>query len=148
MKGMKGRSVLRMVSPRPPYTPTMWGNGTRNTSTKEVLWWSTFSQWSIFSFHSLVYTLWKFPDLLLSFTTWPPVLEKLKGGAGVCIVGLSDLRFYLYAAFYPFIGMRAGLSCFLIRSYRSWKTCKVMKFKHFLFQTWKVMECNSQSLTS
>ena len=52
-------------------------------------------------FHSLVYTLWKFPVLLLSFTTWPPVLEKLKGGAGVCIVGLSDLRFYLYAAFYP-----------------------------------------------
>ena len=54
---------------------------------------------NIFFFHSLVYTLWKFPDLLLSFTTWPPVLEKLKGGAGVCIVGLSDLRFYLYAAF-------------------------------------------------
>ena len=52
-----------------------------------------------FFFHSPVYTLWKFPDLLLSFTTWPPVLEKLKGGAGVCIVGLSDLRFYLYAAF-------------------------------------------------
>lgn len=52
-------------------------------------------------FHSLVYTLWKFPDLLLSFTTWPPVLEKLKGGAGVCIVGLSDLRFYLYAAVDP-----------------------------------------------
>ena len=56
---------------------------------------------NIYFFHSLVYTLWKFPDLLLSFTTWPPVLEKLKGGAGVCIVGLSDLRFYLYAAFYP-----------------------------------------------
>lgn len=35
-----------------------------------------------------VYTLWKFPDLLLSFTTWPPVLEKLKGGADLMLPGV------------------------------------------------------------
>lgn len=33
----------------------------------------------------LVYTLWKYPDMLLSFTTWPLVLEKLSGGAGKTI---------------------------------------------------------------
>ena len=27
-------------------------------------------------------------------------------------------------------------------SYRSWKTWKVMKFKNFTFQAWKVMEYN------
>ena len=30
--------------------------------------------------------------------------------------------------------------------YRSWKTWKVMEFKHFIFQAWKVMEFNSRSL--
>ena len=55
-------------------------------------------------FYSPVYTLWKFPHLLLSFTTWPPVLEKLKGGAGVFIDGL--LAFILR--------MRASLRCSLI----------------------------------
>lgn len=29
-----------------------------------------------------VYTLWSYPDLLPTFTTWPLVLEKLVGGAG------------------------------------------------------------------
>ena len=55
-------------------------------------------------FYSPVYTLWKFPHLLLSFTTWPPVLEKLKGGAGVFIDGF--LAFILR--------MRASLRCSLI----------------------------------
>ena len=27
-------------------------------------------------------------------------------------------------------------------SHRSWKTWKVMEFKHFVFQAWKVMELN------
>ena len=31
-------------------------------------------------------------------------------------------------------------------SYRSWKTWKVMEFKHFIFQAWKVMKFNSRSL--
>ena len=30
--------------------------------------------------------------------------------------------------------------------YRSWKTWKVMEFKHFIFQAWKVMKFNSRSL--
>ncbi|KAJ7411262.1 Eukaryotic translation initiation factor 2D [Willisornis vidua] len=29
-----------------------------------------------------VYTLWVYPDLLPAFSTWPPVLQKLAGGAG------------------------------------------------------------------
>ena len=29
---------------------------------------------------------------------------------------------------------------------RSWKTCKVMEFKHFIFQAWEVMEFNCRSL--
>ncbi|CAH3156749.1 unnamed protein product [Pocillopora meandrina] len=35
-----------------------------------------------------VYTLWKFPDLLLSFKTWPPVFEKLQGGADLMLPGV------------------------------------------------------------
>ncbi|XP_078297409.1 complement factor H-like [Panthera onca] len=31
-----------------------------------------------------VHALWSYPDLLPAFTTWPPVLEKLMGGAGCC----------------------------------------------------------------
>ena len=30
-------------------------------------------------------------------------------------------------------------------SYRSWKTLKVMEFKNFIFQAWKVMEFYGQS---
>ena len=37
MKEIKGRGVLRMVSPHPPFTSTMWDNGTRNNNTREVL---------------------------------------------------------------------------------------------------------------
>lgn len=29
-----------------------------------------------------MYTLWVYPDLLPAFSTWPPVLQKLAGGAG------------------------------------------------------------------
>ncbi|XP_064129361.1 eukaryotic translation initiation factor 2D isoform X3 [Loxodonta africana] len=35
-----------------------------------------------------VYTLWSYPDLLPTFTTWPPVLEKLVGGADLMLPGL------------------------------------------------------------
>lgn len=35
-----------------------------------------------------VYTLWKFPDLLMSFTTWPLVFDKLKGGADLMLPGV------------------------------------------------------------
>lgn len=35
-----------------------------------------------------VYTLWKFHDMLLSFTTWPPVFDKLKGGADLMLPGV------------------------------------------------------------
>ena len=31
-------------------------------------------------------------------------------------------------------------------SYRSWKTWKVMEFKHFISQAWKFMEFNCRSL--
>ncbi|XP_068930825.1 eukaryotic translation initiation factor 2D isoform X2 [Petaurus breviceps papuanus] len=36
-----------------------------------------------------VYTLWSYPDLLPAFTTWPPVLEKLVGGADLMLPGLT-----------------------------------------------------------
>lgn len=29
-----------------------------------------------------MYALWAYPDLLPAFSTWPPVLQKLAGGAG------------------------------------------------------------------
>ncbi|KAM9212327.1 eukaryotic translation initiation factor 2D isoform 1-T1 [Dugong dugon] len=35
-----------------------------------------------------VYSLWSYPDLLPTFTTWPPVLEKLAGGADLMLPGL------------------------------------------------------------
>lgn len=35
-----------------------------------------------------VYTLWSFPDLLPCFTTWPPVLEKMAGGADLMLPGV------------------------------------------------------------
>lgn len=38
-----------------------------------------------------VYTLWSYPDLLPTFTTWPLVLEKLVGGAGK--------SFFLYSGY-------------------------------------------------
>lgn len=31
----------------------------------------------------LVYVLWRYPALLPAFKTWPPVLQKLTGGAGM-----------------------------------------------------------------
>ena len=34
-----------------------------------------------------VYTLWKFPDMLPVFTTYPPVFDKLLKGAGKCVRG-------------------------------------------------------------
>lgn len=35
-----------------------------------------------------VYTLWKFPDLLLSFPTLPPVMPKIKNGADLMLPGI------------------------------------------------------------
>ncbi|GAB5583675.1 eukaryotic translation initiation factor 2D isoform X3 [Prionailurus iriomotensis] len=35
-----------------------------------------------------VYALWSYPDLLPAFTMWPPVLEKLVGGADLMLPGL------------------------------------------------------------
>ncbi|XP_008317640.1 eukaryotic translation initiation factor 2D [Cynoglossus semilaevis] len=35
-----------------------------------------------------VYTLWRFPDLLPTFKTWPPVLQKLMGGADLMLPGV------------------------------------------------------------
>eukprot|EP00079_Xenopus_tropicalis_P022271 XP_012814109.1 PREDICTED: eukaryotic translation initiation factor 2D isoform X3 [Xenopus tropicalis] len=35
-----------------------------------------------------VYALWKYPDLLPAFTTWPPVLEKMAGGADLMLPGV------------------------------------------------------------
>ncbi|KAM4048406.1 eukaryotic translation initiation factor 2D [Anomaloglossus baeobatrachus] len=35
-----------------------------------------------------VYSLWSFPDLLPAFTTWPPVLEKMSGGADLMLPGV------------------------------------------------------------
>lgn len=32
--------------------------------------------------YSAVYTLWRYPDILPAFMTWPAVLQKLAGGAG------------------------------------------------------------------
>uniref|UniRef100_A0A8C6TTS7 Eukaryotic translation initiation factor 2D n=1 Tax=Neogobius melanostomus TaxID=47308 RepID=A0A8C6TTS7_9GOBI len=35
-----------------------------------------------------VYVLWRFPALLPAFTTWPPVLQKLTGGADLMLPGV------------------------------------------------------------
>ncbi|XP_019369563.1 PREDICTED: eukaryotic translation initiation factor 2D [Gavialis gangeticus] len=35
-----------------------------------------------------VYTLWSYPDLLPAFSTWPPVLQKLAGGADLMLPGV------------------------------------------------------------
>ncbi|NXS74704.1 EIF2D factor, partial [Pandion haliaetus] len=35
-----------------------------------------------------VYTLWVYPDLLPAFSTWPPVLQKLAGGADLMLPGV------------------------------------------------------------
>lgn len=35
-----------------------------------------------------VYTLWQFPELLPTFTTWPPVFEKLSAGADLMLPGV------------------------------------------------------------
>lgn len=35
-----------------------------------------------------VYTLWSYPDMLVSFTTWPAVLPKLVGGADLMLPGV------------------------------------------------------------
>ncbi|XP_078297514.1 eukaryotic translation initiation factor 2D-like [Panthera onca] len=35
-----------------------------------------------------MHALWSYPDLLPAFTTWPPVLEKLMGGADLMLPGL------------------------------------------------------------
>uniref|UniRef100_A0A8C8S7Y6 Eukaryotic translation initiation factor 2D n=1 Tax=Pelusios castaneus TaxID=367368 RepID=A0A8C8S7Y6_9SAUR len=36
-----------------------------------------------------VYTLWSYPDLLPAFSTWPPVLQKLAGGADLMLPGVT-----------------------------------------------------------
>uniref|UniRef100_A0A671R5R4 Eukaryotic translation initiation factor 2D n=1 Tax=Sinocyclocheilus anshuiensis TaxID=1608454 RepID=A0A671R5R4_9TELE len=35
-----------------------------------------------------VYTLWRYPTMLPAFATWPPVLEKLTGGADLMLPGV------------------------------------------------------------
>ncbi|KAM3871844.1 eukaryotic translation initiation factor 2D [Diretmus argenteus] len=35
-----------------------------------------------------VYMLWRYPDVLPAFTTWPPVLQKLIGGADLMLPGV------------------------------------------------------------
>uniref|UniRef100_A0A4W5K0E9 Eukaryotic translation initiation factor 2D n=1 Tax=Hucho hucho TaxID=62062 RepID=A0A4W5K0E9_9TELE len=35
-----------------------------------------------------VYTLWRYPHVLPAFTTWPPVLQKLDGGADLMLPGV------------------------------------------------------------
>ncbi|XP_058641871.1 eukaryotic translation initiation factor 2D isoform X2 [Onychostoma macrolepis] len=35
-----------------------------------------------------VYTLWRFPTMLPAFVTWPPVLQKLTGGADLMLPGV------------------------------------------------------------
>ncbi|NXX81341.1 EIF2D factor, partial [Urocolius indicus] len=36
-----------------------------------------------------VYALWVYPDLLPAFSTWPPVLQKLAGGADLMLPGVA-----------------------------------------------------------
>ncbi|NXS60385.1 EIF2D factor, partial [Brachypteracias leptosomus] len=40
------------------------------------------------SLYPTVYTLWLYPDLLPAFSTWPPVLQKLAGGADLMLPGV------------------------------------------------------------
>ncbi|XP_056585734.1 eukaryotic translation initiation factor 2D isoform X2 [Triplophysa dalaica] len=39
-----------------------------------------------------VYTLWRYPAMLPAFTTWPPVLQKLAGGADLMLPGVVVLN--------------------------------------------------------
>lgn len=41
------------------------------------------SNFFFFLSYLLVYVLWRYPALLPAFKTWPPVLQKLTGGAGM-----------------------------------------------------------------
>lgn len=45
-----------------------------------------------------VYSLWSYPYLLPAFTTWPPVLHKLAGGAGkeICASVLKETIHCIY----------------------------------------------------
>uniref|UniRef100_A0A8D0GUD5 Eukaryotic translation initiation factor 2D n=1 Tax=Sphenodon punctatus TaxID=8508 RepID=A0A8D0GUD5_SPHPU len=40
------------------------------------------------SLYPTVYALWSYPDLLPAFATWPPVLQKLAGGADLMLPGV------------------------------------------------------------
>ncbi|XP_032648427.1 eukaryotic translation initiation factor 2D [Chelonoidis abingdonii] len=40
------------------------------------------------TFYPTVYTLWSYPDLLPAFSTWPPVLQRLAGGADLMLPGV------------------------------------------------------------
>lgn len=42
----------------------------------------------IFNPTKIVYTLWKFPDLIPGLTTWNPVVDKLRNGADLMIPGV------------------------------------------------------------
>jgi translation initiation factor 2D len=43
---------------------------------------------SLLTITSLVYTLWKFPNLVPGLTTWNPVVDKLRNGADLMIPGV------------------------------------------------------------
>ncbi|KAJ8016133.1 hypothetical protein DPEC_G00004020 [Dallia pectoralis] len=40
------------------------------------------------SIYPTVYTLWRYPHVLPAFTTWPPVLKRLAGGADLMLPGV------------------------------------------------------------
>lgn len=47
------------------------------------------------NFYPTVYTLWRHPDLLPVFTTWPPVFERMSGGADLMLPGILMSSFGL-----------------------------------------------------
>ncbi|XP_040193463.1 eukaryotic translation initiation factor 2D isoform X2 [Rana temporaria] len=47
------------------------------------------------NFYPTVYTLWRYPDLLPVFTTWPPVFERMSGGADLMLPGILMSSFGL-----------------------------------------------------
>uniref|UniRef100_A0A673LTV0 Eukaryotic translation initiation factor 2D n=1 Tax=Sinocyclocheilus rhinocerous TaxID=307959 RepID=A0A673LTV0_9TELE len=55
-----------------------------------------------------VYTLWRYPTMLPAFVTWPPVLQKLTGGADLMLPGVSSLLKMLINKFLSWVTLAVG----------------------------------------
>ena len=91
--------------------------------------WLKWLDGQISSYAMLDRNVWSFSQSYSFPVSWSRGLKNDAGGLFSHLSGLSTRSKYKYS-------MLQG-------SYRSWKTLKVMKFKSFIFQAWKVIECNN-----